>query len=480
MRRVSVVACVFAAFASACHALIGLEDGQDRIASDAGAPETDAPIADAGTEACADCDASIVSFDVGHGHSCAILDDGRLLCWGLARYAQLGIIPSDAPDVCASSLPCRFEPRKIDDLPPVKQVALGGEFACAITTGDKAYCWGSNIDGQLGHPSTNDKVCAQTGAGSALLCNPRPIEVDIPTFSGSVVQAAAGFDFACVRTSLGHVYCFGKNTYGVTGTPIGGRVYTPARIVMPNDVAAIDIEVPYKGSNVYARLADGRLVAWGDNRYGQLGHAPRTGGDISICTDVPCKPTPSVVTIDGDGGAAFSASAVSAAWFSACALSSGTVYCWGDNRYGALARTDLADVPHPMPQPIAALPPGVDAIGSGSSTVYAIADGTVWAWGANDYGELADGTRDGGSCNGMRCRTSPGAIAGLAPTTAVAGGRNYATVLGSDGVLRAWGHVAYGELAKGNIGASTLCGTPGATGLCALAPVVVEGVPPRR
>jgi len=79
----------------------------------------------------------------GLGSGCAINQEGNAFCWrdGVGR----GPVEGDPYKV----LPMR-------SLPPIRQVSVGLDFACAVTTSDRLLCWGSNKYGQLGRGYTSD------------------------------------------------------------------------------------------------------------------------------------------------------------------------------------------------------------------------------------------------------------------------------------------------------------------------------------
>ncbi len=79
-----------------------------------------------------------------NGHSCVILIDRTVKCWGDNTYGQLG------DGTVKSSL----TPVTVLDLTNVRQIALGGFHTCALLIDNTVKCWGGNWFGQLG----NDKV----------------------------------------------------------------------------------------------------------------------------------------------------------------------------------------------------------------------------------------------------------------------------------------------------------------------------------
>ena len=85
---------------------------------------------------------------------------------------------------------------------------------------------------------------------------------------------------------------------------------------------------------------------------------------------------------------------------------------------------------------------GVVAIAGGGYHSMALkSDGTVWAWGANYYGQLGDGSTTN--------RTTPVQVSGLTGVVAIAGGGNHSLALKSDGTVYAWGYNNRGQLGDG-------------------------------
>ncbi len=128
--------------------------------------------------------------------------------------------------------------------------------------------------------------------------------------------------------------------------------------------------------------------------------------------------------------------------------SDGTVWAWGWNNGGQLGDGTMTD--SDVPVQVAGLT-GVIQIAAGGSSAMAVRVQfrrtafvrTVWTWGHNEQGQLGDGTTTD--------RTTPELVAGInAPSiAAISAGATFAMVLGSDGSVWDWGANAYGQLGNG-------------------------------
>ncbi|WP_198360488.1 Ig-like domain-containing protein [Thermincola potens] len=136
---------------------------------------------------------------------------------------------------------------------------------------------------------------------------------------------------------------------------------------------------------------------------------------------------------------AFTAAAVySGTGYSLALKPDGTVWAWGINDQGQLGNGGQDLNPHKNPEQVPGLT-GVTALAPGGYHVVALKnDGTVWTWGKNDSGQLGDGT--------YTSRFSPGQVPGLTGVKAVAAGANHTVVLKTDGTVWAWGNNMYGQL----------------------------------
>lgn len=111
----------------------------------------------------------VVQLAVGDHHSCALRDDGKLTCWGwngdAGRGGQLGHDPkSDA--ACEVGV-CRIAPTEVPGTGAVARVTAGGWHTCVLRTDGTVACWGWSFRGALGHDPAEDT--------SSIVPTPKPV-----------------------------------------------------------------------------------------------------------------------------------------------------------------------------------------------------------------------------------------------------------------------------------------------------------------
>jgi alpha-tubulin suppressor-like RCC1 family protein len=181
-------------------------------------------------------------------------------------------------------------------------------------------------------------------------------------------------------------------------------------------------------------LPSRELYGWGDNDSGQVG-VGSVGGGSETGIALP-------TTVDAPAGVSFSSVAAGGS-FTVGLTTSGQVYSWGSNGVGQLGDGSTTGATTPVPVD---LPSGTfTAVAAGSGHSLALtSDGAVFAWGANLFGQLGDGT--------TRATETPVAVASPAGVTftAVAAGGDHSLALSSTGTVYAWGANAYGQLGDGS------------------------------
>ncbi len=139
---------------------------------------------------------NVVQVVTGEGHTCALVRDGTVRCWGWNEMGQLGNGAEGNASV----------PMPVAGLTGVARVAAGYHHTCALQSNGALWCWGENFTCQLG-------VGPLTGPT-------HPVRVEAP---GALVELAGGGNHTCARTTSGSVRCWGFNTYGQLGNGTSSR-----------------------------------------------------------------------------------------------------------------------------------------------------------------------------------------------------------------------------------------------------------------
>ena len=255
--------------------------------------------------------------------------------------------------------------------------------------------------------------------------------------AASFKDIAAGESHAVAVNFDGSIWGWGSNSRGQLATGLAtANLTSPTQIVAPP--ASPFIAVAAGRLHTLALRSDGTVWAWGANDSGQLG----------VNTNVP-HTTP--VQVMGQNGVGFltGITAIAAGdGFSLAIGAGGGVFAWGANNSGQLGDNSAA-TSRSTPVRVQNLA-GITGIAAGSSHALALRfDGTVWSWGANASGQLGFGTSDALS------HPAPVQIAALSGVRAIsAGGDHSAATLGDFSVML-WGANSSGELGNDTLTMAT-------------------------
>lgn len=289
----------------------------------------------------------------GAGHSCG-RTDGAAYCWGHNSHGKLG-----NPGVSVSGSPF---PVPVTGGFTFAALSAGDDHTCGLTPSGEAYCWGNNIDGQL-------------GIGFAdLQGHPAPE----PVAGGHMFTSiSSGRHYTCAVATDGVAYCWGANAQGQVGDGS-----TTARSAPTPVAPGLSFATVSAGSRHTCGVTTGQQAyCWGDNAVGELGNS----------TTVPSE-TPVAVA----GGHVFVAlgAGMDAAGNTphACGLDIGhAAYCWGSNSAGQLGIGTADGSVHADPEPV---------LGGNLFTELSVrddfacgvtADGAAYCWGNGDAGQLGNG-----------------------------------------------------------------------------------------
>ena len=193
-------------------------------------------------------------------HTCALINDGSIKCWGRNDYGQLG----------DGSTTNKSAPASVTGISNAVDVAAGEDHTCAVINDGTVKCWGRNYHAQLGTGSSGRNT---------------PQSTPVSTTGISTATGISSYNnFSCAVLSNQSIQCWGLNNDAQIGD--GTAVFdsstyerkTPTNVIEINTATAISSGVDHS----CALLADKTLKCWGSNDYGQLGI-----GEISNRSSTP-------------------------------------------------------------------------------------------------------------------------------------------------------------------------------------------------
>ncbi len=214
--------------------------------------------------------AQAVAIDTGAFHTCAVMRDHSVYCWGYNGWGSLGI----------GDLPSQVIPALVTLAPSAavaSDVTAGGFTTCVLLSDGSAQCWGRNQYAEVGDatrimrntptPVTGIVDAVDIDAGTNHVCALRSVgraqcwgratdgRTGDPTFA-NVAEVSAGGAHTCMRTTVGGLRCWGVNTYGQ---------------LTPNNIEAGITRVSTGGAHTCVATGGGVVLCWGEAGFGQLG-----------------------------------------------------------------------------------------------------------------------------------------------------------------------------------------------------------------
>jgi alpha-tubulin suppressor-like RCC1 family protein len=336
----------------------------------------------------------------GKGHTCAIDLDGRLFCWGLNEYGELGREST------------QYELDEVQQIGDKRwrSIVTGYQLTCGIQTDDSLWCWGNNATGAFGDGTTVSSATPKRRGGTWK-------------------SVSATFQHTCAIASDDALWCWGRNDGGQVGIGTDVLIAAPSvlAIASPRWVSA-------GATSTCAIDVDGALWCWGQNDNGQLGN-----GAFSA------QPERSPIRIGSDQWQVVDVDA----GFACGITAGGRLRCWGTGAAGQLGDGMMM----PSATPMAVLVEDFDRtdwveVAAGNSHACArTAAGQLYCWGNSSTGQLG---RDGDYAV-----PTPIEITGELPWAAVATGESHTCAIAADRSLFCMGGDGSGQLGDGGTSLST-------------------------
>jgi alpha-tubulin suppressor-like RCC1 family protein len=200
---------------------------------------------------------AIAMLSAGQSHSCVLSVRGDVYCWGSNLQKQLGV---------ADAAPLSAGRAALVPLPPsaYAYLASGARHSCAVSSAGALHCWGSGELGRLGYGNDTPVAGIDDSSGARGLSSLPAV----PFGAGKKVSAVAcGSAHTCALFVDGGVRCFGLNSTGRLGFPTNGRVgSTPS--TTPDKFRDVELPLPAIAvsagdEHTCALLSDLRVYCWG-------------------------------------------------------------------------------------------------------------------------------------------------------------------------------------------------------------------------
>ena len=339
-------------------------------------------------------------------HTVMLAQDGTLWAWGANDGGQLG-------DGTYSDRPA---PVRVLGLSNVIAVAAGGSYTVALKDDGTVWTWGNNSFGQIG----NGKTSLTDAPNSTWL------PARVPGLTG-VIAVAAGFGHTVAVKQNGTVWAWGLNSFGQLGDGTTVNRSSPVQISgLSNARGAVAAST----AHTLVVKNDGTVWSWGANVSGELGDGTATNRLLPV----QVAGLSGVVGVTAGGGTSNNGDG-----FSMAVKGDGTVWAWGENT-GSLGIGNPTGGPALTPKQVSGIS-GVLEVRSGfAHTIARTVNGSIWAWGGNNNGQVGDGT--------ITARFSPVQVSGLNGVVSISaskGGVHNASVK-NDGTVWVWGADDRGQL----------------------------------
>lgn len=243
-------------------------------------------------------------------------------------------------------------------------------------------------------------------------------------------SVACGLQHTLALKSDGTVWAWGINGYGQSGN--GTTASSSVQVQVPSLSGVVAIAA--SDYHCLAVKSDGTVWAWGYNNYGQLG----IGTKVNSLVPVQVSNLTDMVAVAAGGR-------------TSCAVRrDGTVWAWGSNLGDGTTGGSTVPVQVPGLEGVTAIATeGSGSLAMPQFNLVLKSDGTVWAWGANQSGQLGNGTTGSSSL-------VPVQVSNLTDVASISAGVTHSLAARNDGTAWSWGYNRYGELGDGTTTSSSL------------------------
>jgi alpha-tubulin suppressor-like RCC1 family protein len=340
---------------------------------------------------------TVRAVSTGTAHTCALLDDATIRCFGEGDAGRLGRGSTADVGRTAASMGNALLPINLGAGRTAKAIATGAAHTCALLDDDSVKCWGSNDDGQLGLGGTDPRGDDPDEMGDNL----PSVSLGLPT-GVRVTAIAAGDAHTCALLSNGTVKCWGSGGNGRLGSGdelSRGDEADEMGVALPvvNVGSGRTVKAITAGAAHTCALRDTNdVVCWGYGSSGRLGSG--NGNDLGDSTgEMGAALVPVAL------GTGRTAVALSAGASHTCAvLDNATAKCWGDGadgRTGNGTQNNLGDQPDELGDSLSAISLGTGRtvrkiVAGASHTCAVLDDATLKCFGLASNGRIGSGGSD--------------------------------------------------------------------------------------
>lgn len=337
----------------------------------------------------------LTDIDAGFYHVIGIDSNGVVYGWGDNSYGQLG---------CDSNDPVLF-PVEIN-IEDIQAASAGYNYTLLLSDNGEVYSAGINDYGQLGNGSLQNSNSFQRISIS------------------NIKSISAGYNHSLACDNDGKIYAWGNNNNSQIGDGSVEQRNTPSQVLKLKNVKTIS------AGYAHAMAIDdsGNTWSWGYNNHGQLGiQNSELHQSIPSEIDIPVD----IVSID-------------CGYYHNLAVdSNGEVWSWGYNNHGQLGLGDTND--RNVPTKIAGISNVISVSAGNYHSLALTADGTIWSWGYNNRGQL--GVND----KTVNTSLNPQKIESVTGIVGISAGNYHSLAVKNDGTVWAWGYNNHGQLGLGNL-----------------------------